>query len=300
MDNDPSTSSATLPSVSPPVSSASPIPETLPTAIDTTAQPLSDVKASIETTNTIEADFASTSTPEHNHPSVSPGKVSPGEAASADASIQHSAASSLSSRFDEKGSSPMDTDEADVKPSSKKSSASDETDCKLLPVPIKRVSKGKPFSLSAEKLNIKPHANGGGKPIKMKAVSAAIDKSKSRGRPRRKEQTAVYKSQISENQIGIKLCIKKSSDSAAKTSPLLPAPSLPPVIKSNVRKRSRKSKKKSLYDSDDSDTEKQRRRERPANSNAQRDELDLSDQSPWANHLPEHLLRKVTNKQFFA
>uniref|UniRef100_A0A1B0CL30 Putative leucine rich repeat some n=1 Tax=Lutzomyia longipalpis TaxID=7200 RepID=A0A1B0CL30_LUTLO len=138
---------------------------------------------------------------------------------------------------------------------------------------------------------VRSYANGslqpttGGKPL-MAALTRKL--SKPRGRPKRKALVKMYQSEISDNKLGIKLCIKKS-DAAA------------PVKQKSSRKRSRKSKAKRASDSDDSDYEKKRRKElikQRANNNTDRGKevvefVEPEEQSCWGSTLPKNVLHTI-------
>ncbi|XP_055379756.1 F-box/LRR-repeat protein 6 [Condylostylus longicornis] len=124
-----------------------------------------------------------------------------------------------------------------------------------------------------------------GKPSSAAALSKKL---KSRGRPKqRREIVTVYQSEISDNAVGIKLCIKKSDQSA--------------LVKKSTRKRSQKPRYKDI-DSDNEDIsigpEKKRRKERSNNSEKQKksnvsDVRPLIDQSPWGCKIPEEILFEI-------
>ncbi|CAD7077383.1 unnamed protein product [Hermetia illucens] len=121
-----------------------------------------------------------------------------------------------------------------------------------------------------------------GKPF-MSAINPKLNKP--RGRPKRsKALVAMYQSEISDNKVGIKLCIKKSDTSQSKSKP--------------SRKRSRKSKHRINTDSDDSEYEKRRRKEKSNNNTdkhkkTERDYKEPEKQGVWGEALPENVLYKV-------
>ncbi|XP_055612037.1 F-box/LRR-repeat protein 6 [Uranotaenia lowii] len=160
----------------------------------------------------------------------------------------------------------------------------------------------------APKIHIAPISNGrsmavvksSGKPTTMRDLDRKMNKS--RGRPKRRGMVAMYQSQISDNKIGIKLCIKKASDAIVQQP------------KRAGRKRTRKPTRNLTdldADSDDdagSDTPEKRVR-RPnrtrnratrtrnttttSNNNTDKMEEEYKrpeDQSVWADQLPEHVL----------
>lgn len=147
------------------------------------------------------------------------------------------------------------------------------------------------------KITIAPISNGslltktGGKPTTMRDLDRKMNKS--RGRPKRRAMVAMYQSEISENKIGIKLCIKKASDATVQQP------------KKATRKRSRKPK--SLTEDSDEETadrggaspEKRTRKPRDSggkktNNNtekaSQEEHKPPEDQSVWGDQLPEHVL----------
>ncbi|XP_058826684.1 F-box/LRR-repeat protein 6 [Topomyia yanbarensis] len=146
------------------------------------------------------------------------------------------------------------------------------------------------------KIHIAPITNGSllpkstGKPTTMRDLDRKMNKS--RGRPKRRPMVAMYQSEISDNKIGIKLCIKKASDAIVQQP------------KKATRKRSRKPK--SLTEDSDEETggtaaspEKRTRKPRESagrrtNNNtekaAQEEHKPPEDQSAWADQLPEHVL----------
>ncbi|XP_058065963.1 F-box/LRR-repeat protein 6 [Anopheles bellator] len=132
-----------------------------------------------------------------------------------------------------------------------------------------------------------PKAISGGKPIAMREFDRKMNKS--RGRPKRKGMVAMYQSEISENKIGIKLCIKKASDATVQ-QPKKPS-----------RKRARKPRSLNEDSSDETSPEKRNRRtEKPRKTNnntekrgAEEDFKPPEDQSVWANRLPEHVLHMI-------
>ncbi|XP_055839455.1 F-box/LRR-repeat protein 6 [Episyrphus balteatus] len=124
-----------------------------------------------------------------------------------------------------------------------------------------------------------------GKPL-MLPMNKKISKPKSSKQKKSKALVAIYESEISDNKIGIKLCIKKSDsgNTPTKTKP--------------NRKRSRKSKTR--VDSDDSEYETKRRRERPTNNNSDRPKRgdatnfkEPVEQSAWGSTIPENVLLKI-------
>lgn len=126
-----------------------------------------------------------------------------------------------------------------------------------------------------------PYHLNGGKPMisdmnkKMKQVS-------------KRQPKAVYRSQISDNSIGIKLCIKKSVDSKK---------SLPSPISKTPRKRSRKSKGKVGQESDSDDAYVKRRKKASVNNNNNNNKASFDEpveQSGWGKEMPKEILFDVS------
>lgn len=157
------------------------------------------------------------------------------------------------------------------------------------------VSNGSLVAAAAAKGTVAP----GGKPTTMRDLDRKMNKS--RGRPKRRAMVAMYQSEISENKIGIKLCIKKASDAIVQQP------------KKASRKRSRKSKQQGLTDtaggdSDDGATSPEKRVRRPRESRKTNNNTEKAgagaggaavaveeykrpeDQSVWADQVPEHVL----------
>lgn len=153
------------------------------------------------------------------------------------------------------------------------------------------------------KVHIAPISNGSlalkssGKPTTMRDLDRKMNKS-SRGRSKRTAKVAMYQSEISENKIGIKLCIKKASDATVQQP------------KKASRKRSRKPRGLTQVDSDDDEPavavspEKRTRRPRDSsrrtNNNTEKATVAPpeeykrpEDQSAWADQLPEHVLCEI-------
>lgn len=133
---------------------------------------------------------------------------------------------------------------------------------------------------STKKISSPYHLNGG-KPMisdmnkKMKQVS-------------KRQPKAVYRSQISDNSIGIKLCIKKS----VKSKKSLPSP----MIKT-PKKRSRKSKGKTAQESDSDDAYVKRRKRTTVNNNNNNIKASFDEpveQSGWGKEMPKEILFDVS------
>ncbi|XP_050076180.1 F-box/LRR-repeat protein 6 [Anopheles maculipalpis] len=126
----------------------------------------------------------------------------------------------------------------------------------------------------------------GGKPMAMRNMDRKM--SKPRRRPKRKEMVALYQSEISDNKIGIKLCIKKASDAIVQP-------------KKPIRKRARKPKSLNEDSSDETSPEKRKRpieKPRKTNNNTEKRSAEEEykppkDQSVWANGIPESLLYTI-------
>lgn len=130
-----------------------------------------------------------------------------------------------------------------------------------------------------------PYHLNGGKPM-ISDMNKKMKQQVSKRQPR-----AVYRSQISDNSIGIKLCIKKSVDSLKKS---LPSPN---NIKS-PKKRSRKPKAKGLQLESDSDDAYVKRRKKTSVNNNNNNNKAPSDepveQSGWGQKMPKEILFDVS------
>jgi F-box/leucine-rich repeat protein 6 len=139
-----------------------------------------------------------------------------------------------------------------------------------------------------------PHYSNGGKPM-----MADLNKKMKQGAARRRAKPkAVYQSQISDNSVGIKLCIKKSID----TFKMMPSPNNnnnnnKSSSNKSPRKRSRKPKLSSSRnfetDSDDSYVKKRRK---PASNNSTGKALydEPQQQSVWGESIPKDVLFEVS------
>lgn len=132
-----------------------------------------------------------------------------------------------------------------------------------------------------------PHHLNGGKPMisdmnkKMKQVAKRQPKAK-----------AVYQSQISDNAIGIKLCIKKSVNSKKKS---LPSPNNNNNInKSPSKKRSRKSRAKGHESDSDDAYVKRRKKTSASNNNTKTPSDEPVEQSGWGKQMPKEILFDVS------
>lgn len=157
-----------------------------------------------------------------------------------------------------------------------------------------------------------------GKPMSyaMERKANSRSTSKVRGRPKRKALFAMYQSQITDNQIGIKLKLKLKKSSSASTSPSRttaaattatattvehnPAASnRRTAAKANNRKRSKKPRRTS--DSEDSDYKKRRRKQSVNNNSLKKGESiddtatadEPQEQSPWGCGIPENVLFQI-------
>jgi F-box/leucine-rich repeat protein 6 len=155
-------------------------------------------------------------------------------------------------------------------------------------------SSGLLFSSSSPKKFPSPHYANGGKPM-----LADLNKKMKQGAARRRaaKPKAVYQSQISDNSVGIKLCIKKSLD----TFKTMPSPSSSSGSNKSPKKRSRKSKTSGSRacetDSDDSYVKK---RKKPSgngsgSSSGKAGAIDEpQEQSGWGKCLPREVLLEVS------
>lgn len=147
---------------------------------------------------------------------------------------------------------------------------------------------GTPKTYSPPKKFPSPYSNGG------KPMMADLNKKMKEMSKRRAKPKAVYQSQISDNSVGIKLCIKKSVNTF-KTSPNSKSPS--------PRKRSRKSKtqlsskgkeKGCESDSDDSYVKKRKKPSVNNNNNTNKSSFEEPvEQSGWGKLMPKEVLSQV-------
>lgn len=133
-----------------------------------------------------------------------------------------------------------------------------------------------------------PHHLNGGKPMisdmnkKMKQVAKRQPKPK-----------AVYQSQISDNAIGIKLCIKKSVNSKKKSLPSQNNNNN--NIKSPSKKRSGKSRAKGHEsDSDDAYVKRRKKTSSASNNNTKTPSDEPVEQSGWGKQMPKEILFDVS------
>lgn len=139
-----------------------------------------------------------------------------------------------------------------------------------------------------------PHYPNGGKPM-----MADLNKKMKQLSRRQPKPKAVYQSQISDNSVGIKLCIKKSIN----TSKSLPSPnSSNNSNNKSPRKRSRKTNKTTMKgekgesDSDDPYI-KRRKKSSTASNNQSNSKLSFEEpveQSVWGKDLPREILLDVS------
>lgn len=155
--------------------------------------------------------------------------------------------------------------------------------------------------------SIKSLANGSlpksGKPMMLTLEKNTKKKvAKARGRPKQKAFVAMYQSQIKDNNLGIKLCIKKSDFSSSKNKKSSSGSSTAAsTAKSKpARKRSRKSKQQQNSDSEASDYEKRRKRDgkTKSNNNTEKENEPKQSQSLFAERLPQHVLHRVSISPF--
>lgn len=155
--------------------------------------------------------------------------------------------------------------------------------------------------------SIKSLANGSlpksGKPMMLTLEKNTKKRvTKARGRPKQKALVAMYQSQIKDNNVGIKLCIKKSDLSSSnknskKTSSGSSTAAAPSAKSKTVRKRSRKSKQPQNSDSESEAYEKRRKKDGKAksNNNTEKENEPKQAQSVFAERLPQHVLHRVSN-----
>ena len=131
-----------------------------------------------------------------------------------------------------------------------------------------------------------PYHLNGGKPMisdmnkKMKQVS-------------KRQPKAVYRSQISDNSIGIKLCIKKS----VKSKKSLPSPN----NNKTPRKRSRRAKGKGQESDSDDAYVKRRKKSSVNNNNINNNKAPFDEpveQSGWGKEMPKEILFDVSRLKF--
>lgn len=130
-----------------------------------------------------------------------------------------------------------------------------------------------------------PYHLNGGKPMisdmnkKMKQVS-------------KRQPRAVYQSQISNNSIGIKICIKKSVNANKTTS--MPSPN----NNKTPKKRSRKSKAKTHEsDSDDAYVKRRKKSSSVSSNNTKTPSDEPVEQSGWGKHMPKEILFDVSSSK---
>lgn len=137
-----------------------------------------------------------------------------------------------------------------------------------------------------------PHYSNGGKPM----IADLNKKMKQVGKRQPKSKTVVYQSQISDNSVGIKLCIKKSIN----TFKAMPSPNNNTSNNKSSRKRTRKPNKSlsSKEKGSDSDDPYVKRRKKPSNesnsSSAKASFEEPIEQSVWGKALPNEVLFEVS------
>lgn len=164
---------------------------------------------------------------------------------------------------------------------------------------------------SAKAVNSKKLASPlfGGKPTitdlnrKMKQAAAA----------KQRQPRTVYQSQISDNSVGIKICIKKSINSQKKvpsgsssssSSKASPSTSSSSSSAAKLKRRSRKSKLKERAGSDSEDGYVKRRKKATSSAatseqkqkqqeSSALDDGPVQEQSRWATHMPKEILFEV-------
>ncbi|BFG04550.1 F-box/LRR-repeat protein 6 [Drosophila madeirensis] len=134
-----------------------------------------------------------------------------------------------------------------------------------------------------------------GKPLATALSNKKLNKSASTSprasRSRKPKALPMYESEISDNKVGIKLCIKKSDGVAGGDStPSAASPPVPvPAASKPARKRVRKPKQP---DSDESECEP-RKKKVSTSSAAEAVEGDAVEQSVWAERLPAEVLFRI-------
>lgn len=143
-----------------------------------------------------------------------------------------------------------------------------------------------------QKIFSSPHYSNGGKPM-----IADMNKKMKQVARRQPKPKAVYQSQISDNSVGIKLCIKKSIN----TFKAMPSPNS--NNSKSSRKRSRKSNKTATTTRRESDSDDPyvKRRKKPSNSESNSNSAKGSfeepvEQSVWGRALPKEVLIEVRQK----
>lgn len=135
-----------------------------------------------------------------------------------------------------------------------------------------------------------PRYSNGGKPM----IADLTKKMKLIGKRQPKSKNVVYQSQISDNSVGIKLCIKKSVD----TFKAMPSPNTITSNNKSSRKRSRKFNKTLKEQGSDSDDPYVKRRKKPANDGnscfAKASFEEPFEQSVWGKAIPKEVLLEVS------
>lgn len=136
-----------------------------------------------------------------------------------------------------------------------------------------------------------PHPNGG------KPMMADLNKKMKQLSRRQPKPKAVYQSQISDNSVGIKLCIKKSIN----TFKMLPSPNNSNSNSKSPRKRLRKSNKTTPKvaeggsDSDDPYVKRRKKSSTSTNNNSSKASFEEPiEQSVWGKDLPKEILLDVS------
>lgn len=113
-----------------------------------------------------------------------------------------------------------------------------------------------------------------------------------RGRPKANKSIAMYHSQIKDNNVGIKLCIKKS---AATATVVTATESNATKVPKTKQPRKRKSKNKTQNSDSEGETEvfEKKRRKDTKNKSNNNEQEDGVKQGPYGDRLPEHVLHKV-------
>jgi F-box and leucine-rich repeat protein 6 len=122
----------------------------------------------------------------------------------------------------------------------------------------------------------------------------------------KRQPRTVYQSQISDNSVGIKICIKKSINSHKKVPSGTSSSSSSTKTSTTIKKRSRKSKlKERESDSEDGYVKKRKRVSFINNTNNKNEESSavdgsepIQEQSRWARELPKEILFDVSFIKF--
>lgn len=171
---------------------------------------------------------------------------------------------------------------------------------------VENSPKGSPECSKASPVDpasVKSLANGSlpksGKPMMMNLEKNTKKKvTKARGRPKQKALVAMYQSQIKDNNVGIKLCIKKSdltsNSNKNKKAERSGAATTATGKTKSVKKRSRKSKQNSDSESDAYEKRRKKEGKSKSNNNTEKEDEPKQAQSLYAERLPQHILHRVS------